>query len=54
MLVGHSLGGRVSIDLLDSDLGEKLYEVHVFNASVLPINLYNRPLELFYNNSFLL
>ena len=50
VLVGHSLGGRVSIDLLDSDLGEKLYEVHVFNASVLPINLYNSAVCNMYKN----
>lgn len=40
ILLGASLGGRVAIDLLDSDLGEKLYEVHVFNTATVPLNLY--------------
>ncbi len=40
ILVGHSLGGRICIDLLDSNLGEKLYEVHVFNSATLRVNLY--------------
>lgn len=40
ILVGGSLGGRLAIDLLDSDLGQKLYEVHVFNCATVPFNLY--------------
>ncbi len=40
ILLGGSLGGRIAIDLLDSDLGQKLYEVHVFNCATVPLNLY--------------
>jgi len=40
VLVGHSLDGRICVDLLDSNLGKKLHEVHVFNCATLPKNLY--------------
>merc|ERR1712093_518270 len=41
ILVGSSLGGRISIDLLDSDLGKQLHEVHVFNTATGPKQLFN-------------
>ena len=41
ILVGSSLGGRISIDLLDSDLGTQLHEVHVFNTATGPKQLFN-------------
>mgnify|MGYP001192049840 FL=1 len=41
VLVGSSLGGRICIDLLDSDLGKKIEEVHVFNTATGPKQLYD-------------
>ena len=41
VLVGHSLGGRLAIDLLDSRLGKKLSAVHGFNIATGPVNLYD-------------
>ena len=40
-LCGSSLGGRIAIDLLDSDIGERLYEVHCFNCATSLCHLYN-------------
>ena len=39
-ICGGSLGGRISIDLLDSDLGDKITEVHVFNCATSLSHLY--------------
>ena len=41
IITGHSLGGRLAINLLDSKLGDKIYQVHVFNSATAPVNLYN-------------
>ena len=44
ILTGHSLGGRIAVDLLDSDLGKYVDEVHVFNCATAPAHLYpSRP-----------
>ena len=39
-MTGHSLGGRIAVDLLDSDLGKYVDEVHVFNCATAPAHLY--------------
>ena len=40
IITGHSLGGRIAIDLLDSELGKFIHEVHVFNAATSISHLY--------------
>lgn len=40
VLVGASLGGRLCINLLDSDLGNKIDIVHVYNAATSLSHLY--------------
>ena len=40
IIVGHSLGARIAIDLLDSDLGKKIEEVHGFNVGTSLPHLY--------------
>lgn len=40
IVTGHSLGGRVAIDLLDSDVGQKITAVYAFNPATLPVNLF--------------
>tara|TARA_Y100000741_G_scaffold364729_1_gene356719 strand:- start:2234 stop:2959 length:726 start_codon:yes stop_codon:yes gene_type:complete len=39
-ICGGSLGGRIAINLLDSDLGNKVTQVHVFNCATSLTHLY--------------
>tara|TARA_Y100000389_G_C17446124_1_gene511719 strand:+ start:1109 stop:1867 length:759 start_codon:yes stop_codon:yes gene_type:complete len=41
VLVAHSLGARISIDLLDSNLGGEIKSVHAFNPGTSLAHLYN-------------
>ena len=50
ILTGHSLGGRIAVDLLDSDLGKYVDEVHVFNCATAPAHLYRRTMFHGYNS----
>ena len=40
-LSGSSLGARIAVDLLDSDLGKNLYEIHAFNCATSLCHLYH-------------